>query len=99
MAPVLLIFVMAMGVMGVVLTATVTRADDDGMAERYKYYKSIYIEKNMTLWDIAHEYAGMEYETMEQYIQEVTAINHIKDPDHIEYGTKISIPYYSEEYK
>lgn len=97
--PAFLMLVIAAIFTGVVLMATVTRASDEGVPKRYKYYTTLYIEKDMTLWDIANEYSGMEYNDPNEYIKEVVAINHIKDPDHIEYGTVINIPYYSEEYK
>lgn len=71
------------------------RADEP---ERYKYYASVYIDRDDTLWSISKEYITEEYSSVEEHIDEIKSINHISG-DKIEYGNVISVPYYSDEYK
>ncbi|MCR4588569.1 MAG: LysM peptidoglycan-binding domain-containing protein, partial [Lachnospiraceae bacterium] len=52
-----------------------------------------------SLWDIASEYADSHYDSVADYIEEVTFINHIEDPDQISAGTVLVVPYYSAEFK
>lgn len=68
------------------------------MPERYKYYTEVYVHKDDTLWDIANTYMSEEYESVDDYIQEVREINSIYFSD-IYYGQRLMVPYYSDEYK
>lgn len=73
------------------------RAGDsiDGTEIRYeKCYKSIVLEYGDTLWDIALQYKGSHYESVNDYIDEVMQINHLKT-DHIHAGRYLTVPYYS----
>lgn len=64
----------------------------------FKYYKNICMEQGETLTSIAREYADREhYETLDQYIQEVVYMNHLKSEDDICAGYYLIIPYYSNE--
>ncbi len=74
--------------------ATGDRADNP---VQYKYYTSIQIEKNDSLWDIAAEYITAEYETVHDYIDEVKQLNSL-ETDNIREGQYLTIPYYSEEF-
>ena len=65
---------------------------------RYKYYTTIYITRDMTLWDIAEEYATEEYRDKRVYVDEVMEINDLTN-DKLSYGATICVPYYSDEYK
>lgn len=65
-----------------------------------KYYKNILIESGDTLASIADTYADEEhYSSKQKYIDEVMLMNHIEDENQIYAGTKIFVPYYSDEYK
>ncbi|MDE6739732.1 MAG: LysM peptidoglycan-binding domain-containing protein [Lachnospiraceae bacterium] len=60
----------------------------------YKYYKSIVVSNNDTLWSIAEEYMdGEHYTSINDYIKEVKAMNSLSD-DSIQYGRHLVIPYY-----
>ncbi len=63
----------------------------------FKYYKSIVIEEGDTLWSIASENIGMEYEDKTSYINEVKKMNGLRD-DQITIGSYIIIPYFSNEF-
>ncbi|MBD5477648.1 MAG: LysM peptidoglycan-binding domain-containing protein [Lachnospiraceae bacterium] len=60
----------------------------------YKYYKSIVVSNNDTLWSIAEEYMDREhYTSINEYIKEVKAMNSLSG-DSIQYGRHLVIPYY-----
>lgn len=59
-----------------------------------KYYKSISIAADDTLWSIAEEYMDSEhYDSIHDYIKEIMKINSVKD-ERITYGACLVIPYY-----
>ena len=60
----------------------------------YKYYKSIIIESNDSLWNIAKTYSNGN---ISAYIKEVKSINHL-DSDTINSGMHIIVPYYSNDF-
>lgn len=62
----------------------------------YKYYTSIQIEEDDTLWSIADCYADEAYQSKSAYIAEVKQLNQI-DEDQIHSGQHLLVPYYSEE--
>jgi cell division protein YceG involved in septum cleavage len=64
----------------------------------YKYYKSIEIKSGETMSSIADQYLSDEYDSKEQYINEVIQINALKE-DIIHNGQYLIIPYYSQEFK
>ena len=66
--------------------------------QRYKYYTTVYVDRGATLWNISKKYVTDEYTDIRAYMDEVKSINHLTD-DKLQYGTKICVPYYSEEYK
>lgn len=73
-------------------------AADDSLMHSYKYYTQITIEKGDTLWSIAEDYADeFHYDTLNDYVKEVCAINHCK-ADHIVSGQSLILPYYSNEF-
>ena len=52
-----------------------------------------------TLWSIAEKYMDNEhYESVNEYIQEVKNVNHLKS-DIITYGEHLVIPYYMDAYQ
>ena len=62
-----------------------------------KGYTNIEIQPGDTLWDLADEYLE-NYESKEDYINEVSQLNSIKDGKIIS-GQNLIMPYYSTEYK
>ena len=63
----------------------------------FKYYKSIVVEEGETLWSIASENMGADYEDKNSYINEVKQMNGLID-DQITIGSYIIIPYFSYEF-
>lgn len=73
-------------------------AKDDSVKTSYKYYKSITIDNNDTLWSIAAQYMDEEhYDSMNDYINEVKNMNSLTD-DEIQYGEHLIIPYYDDTF-
>lgn len=64
----------------------------------YKYYTSIEIEKGDTLWSIAEEYMTPEYGSIQEYVDDIKAVNALGDDD-IHSGQHLMIPYFSSEHK
>lgn len=82
----------------VVLSGFRSNAKDDSTEASYKYYKSIVVSGNDTLWSIAEEHMdGEHYDSINDYIKEVKAMNSLPD-DSIHYGTHLIIPYYDNVY-
>ena len=62
------------------------------------YFKSFEIGNDDTLWSIAKEHIDYSYyDDLNEYIDEVVSINHLKD-NTIRYGQSIIIPYFSNEF-
>lgn len=75
-----------------------SNAKDDSTEVSYKYYKSIAVAGNDTLWSIAQEYMDSEhYESIYDYIDEVKSMNALTD-ETIHYGEYLIIPYYTNEF-
>lgn len=70
-------------------------ADEDNT---YKYYTSIQIEPGDSLWSIASQYISEEYDSMQDYVDEVKSLNGLGD-DEIHSGQFLIIPYYSYDFK
>lgn len=82
----------------VVLSGFRSNAKDDSAEVSYKYYKSIVVSGNDTLWSIAEEHMDADhYDSINDYINEVKAMNSLCD-DSIRYGTHLIIPYYDNVY-
>ena len=71
---------------------------DEGTLTNYKYYKSIQIQPGDTLWDIAEENMSDEYDSIQDYIDEIKELNHLKS-DMIQQNSYLTIGYYSNEFK
>ena len=82
----------------VVFGSLVVKASTPQAQDAYKYYTDVKVDRGMTLTDIAKEYMTEEYETANEYINEVRRINSICE-DEIYYGQKLMVPYYSSELK
>lgn len=79
--------------------ALTTKVDADFVEEdRYKYYTSVYVTRDTTLWGLSEKYITPEYADIREYMDEVRAINHLPS-DELQYGEYICVPYYSSEYK
>ena len=86
---------------GVLLGSEVIDAGQSNASEEdvcFKYYTSIEIEQGDTLWSIATEYMGSEYDSIQDYIEEVKELNQL-GPDDIHTGQYLMIPYYSAEFR
>lgn len=59
-----------------------------------KYYTCISIDADDTLWSIADTYITDEYNSINQYIDEVKSINNLTS-DKIYYGATLVVPYYA----
>ena len=80
------------------LTGIIVKAsDNNNETQLYKYYESVYVEENDTLWSIAERYNNGD-ESKEDYISNLRIINNIVE-DRIYSGNHIVIYYYSKEYK
>lgn len=79
-----------------VLDAGSSKAADEEKA--YKYYTSIEIAPGDSLWSIAMEYMSEEYDSVQEYVDEVKSLNGLGD-DEIHSGQFLIIPYYSYDFK
>lgn len=97
----LLIFVMTLCLIvtgSFTLSAFRSNAKDDSVETSYKYYKSIVVADNDTLWSIAEKYMDKDhYDSITEYIEEVKDMNSLQD-ETINYGEYLVIPYYSNEF-
>ncbi len=76
----------------------ISNANEDTSDVSYKYFTSLEIEQGDSLWSIAQEYIDYsQYDGIQDYIDEVIAINHLKS-DSIRAGQCIIIPYFSNIY-
>ncbi len=75
-----------------------SNAKDDSVHTSYKYYKSITIGQDDTLWSIAEQYMDdSHYDSIYDYIKEVKTTNSLTD-DNIFYGEHLVIPYYDDTF-
>ena len=66
----------------------------------YKYFTVVKVQAGDTLYDIANKYYDENhYDSMEDYIKEITYCNHLYDINSINAGQNLMIPYYSLEYR
>ncbi|MBE5921546.1 MAG: LysM peptidoglycan-binding domain-containing protein [Lachnospiraceae bacterium] len=78
---------------------SVAFAADEDKEPLYKYYTTITVEEDMTLWEIAEEYNyDVYYDSINDYIDEVKNINSLRS-DTIHSGAKLVVVYFSNEYK
>lgn len=82
-----------------VLSASMVMANDktSGSFSGNRYYTSIDINKDDTLWGIARQYA-QEGTDIPAYIKEIKSINGLSD-DNITQGQHLVVYYYSDEVK
>lgn len=70
-------------------------SDSRAKSNTKKCFECIEIEADDTLWTIAEEYMTSEYDSIEDYIDEVKSINNLTGDIIIDGGSLI-IPYYAE---
>lgn len=97
-------FIMAAITICLIITLSVSvgsflsKANEEYQHTYHKYYKSVTVSHEDTLWSIAQEHMDIEhYRSIDEYIKEVKQMNHLKT-DTITYGCHLIIPYYAEEY-
>lgn len=88
----------AMGILVSALSVIQVHADTSEESKRYKYFTSVFVERDDTLWDLAAEYRTEEYADVRDYVDEVMAINHLTE-EQLQYGDWITVPYYSSDLK
>ena len=71
------------------------KADSHDSVHTYKYYKSVTVQCNDSLWDYAVKYAPDE--DYDSYIKEVVRMNNLQD-DNINASMNLILPYYSNEF-
>lgn len=82
-----------------IFSVSMALASDKQPAHQYsnKYYTSIDIEKNDTLWGIAQQYACSGAD-IDEYIKNIKSINRLSG-DNITQGQSLIVYYYSDEIK
>lgn len=71
---------------------------DKNHVQRFKYFTSLEIEKGDTIWDIAKQNMTEEYNSINDYIEEIKQCNNLSS-DRITAGHYLLIPYYAEQPK
>ena len=81
-------------------TTVMSSAQSDEYEQSFKYYKTVTVHSDETLWNIANaNFSADNYDNLNEYIGEICMINAISDPDTINAGEAIIVPYYSAEFK
>lgn len=94
------------GALGVVAVCTAfgvgvlrSRASSNDTDISYKYYKNIVVACDYDLYDAAADYADDHYDDEQDYLREVCNINHLASVSGVTPGTRVVVPYYSEEFR
>ena len=66
--------------------------------QEYKYFTQYTVRCDETLWEIASQYTDHHYDGIDDYIEEVKAMNHIENADEIRSGSVLLLPYYSTDH-
>ena len=83
-----------------IASTLMTSAQSDEAVFEYKYYKTVTVHSEDTLWDIASaNFSSEHYSNMNGYINEICNINSITDKDSLKAGEALIVPYYSSEFK
>lgn len=72
---------------------TNTNVKADAKTSNVKNFKCITVTEEDTLWSIASENMTEEYNSINEYIDEVMSINELTDPE-IYSGATLVVPYY-----
>lgn len=84
-------------ILAVLFGSFFSKANSNTDQSEYKYYTTIQVSNGDTLTKIAQKYYDDHYDTLEDYIEEVKEMNHLKD-DLIKSGQYLLVPYYSSEF-
>ncbi len=87
------IFAIVLVILGSSVASAKGSSDVDN--DREKCYKSITIEKGDSLWSIAEEYLSEEYDSVEEYIDELMIMNNLKNST-INAGNSLLVTYYTD---
>ena len=79
---------------GIKVSAVTTDAQSLDTGSATKMYKSVMVEQNDCLWDIAERNMGVGYNDINDYIEEIIIINNLTGTD-IHFGEYICVPYYA----
>lgn len=66
----------------------------DASTHNQKYFMCVEIEEGDTLWSIANQYISEEYESVNDYIDEIKSINNLTS-DKIYKSATLIVPYYA----
>lgn len=64
----------------------------------FKYYKSIEIKQGDTLWGIAQKYMTEEYDSPQEYIEEIKELNGLTS-DNLQESKHLLVAYYDTAFK
>lgn len=90
-AVILILLFISFGLLSKTVTAERT-------SSRHKLIASVEVKQGDTLWEIASAYISEEYDSINEYIQEIKATNGMAS-DEIHAGNYIIIPYYADASK
>ncbi|MCD7752597.1 MAG: LysM peptidoglycan-binding domain-containing protein [Lachnospiraceae bacterium] len=62
-----------------------------------KYYTQVYVRSGDSVWKIADSYMSDSYDSVNELVDEIIAINQLDPEGTIYYGTTIVVPYYISE--
>ena len=94
---ILAFIITAFAALSIVITVNIIKADGAGQKlHEHKYFVSIQVEADDTLWSIADKYMTEEYASKSEYISEVKSINNMSG-DTIHAGSYIVVPVYSND--
>ena len=82
--------------LSIVLGSNLASAHDKSEQSEQKFYKSIEIKEGDTLWGIAKEYRGDDYNSIYDNIDEVMSINGLTS-DQIHAGQYLTVAYYDTQ--
>ena len=79
------------------LQGTESSASTDLRVNERKYFTSYVVKDGDSLWNIATRYMTGEYASVNDYIEEVIASNHLSTDGYIYEGQLLVLPYYADE--
>ena len=74
-----------------------SNAKTESEGVEFKYYKSVFVEKGDTLWDIANEYMSSDQKNTAEYVKEIIEVNGLHN-EQITAGSYLIVPYFSSDY-
>ena len=82
------------------LSSFLSDAQSDEYQPEFKYYKTVTVHADETLWDIASDNISSDhYSNVNAYMAEICYINSLRDASCLNAGESLIIPYYSSEFK